>query len=796
MIKKRSPLAAVLLLPLTFSFAAGEDITYRRNTFSLSGFVTRSLPGAMFYSTFIENFAPDATFLIEESNGFSLIDRPRVYYEGDPYNQFNWYHEGFKINSALDDGAPGFLLPFSAASGFSLRGETPLARDAGFHFLSGARDRSFTGIRFSTAGSGLGDHVSWAGSFVNPHATTAKRDEVLYSERRRILSDYDLDVLTCFKGESSAVSLALTAFDMRRQFNDFNARDRTFTERGKGLLLNATYEQILTNGSLLLTGAFNGLTRNHALAELGRYPQETQAKDRQSYFAGLRLKQKLWSLDLSFLREKEDLTSPDPNYLKDLKDNDGEGMFPFEKMGSFTADTYRLNLNAIPMSAENGRGLGLELFSEAKLAVLNGTERAADFNPMSFDKTPELVILWSPGRPYQNTNLEFKAGALFSLNLGGPSSLNAKIVLQHSQARFQGGVNNLAFTAPGFDVGLLLFKNPEVLISYEQMPYELRENVNVFLESRRPSGIVYRWNDLNGDLGYQPGEEGSAFGMTGGGYHSAAADLKVPVKRRILAGLTAPLSKSFSLSLKALFKKIDHNFWVRFKEDYGFYEDVDSTNLFFYDTPDRDYVLSNDALSKKPYYAQFLIQINSRENKTWFFSFSLLAHIGMGRTALGNGAGANDIGVLSESQADPNALINAYGRVEGDRAYLGKLFFGFLVTKDLSLGVDLKYRDGTPFAFLQTVRLHDQRVFWYKTIKAENEAGVKGGPRKDFLSDVSVQLRYKFRLFQWQAEFDVSVFNLLDFGSELSEYVFSGGWRYANELQVPRSFRAGLALEF
>jgi len=796
MIKVRPVLAAGLLLALAVASASAEDITYRRNTFTLSGLITRALPGAEYYATFLENFAPDATFLIEESNGFSLVDPPRVYYEGDPVHQFNWYYEGFKINSALDDGAPGLLLPLAAVSGFSLRGETPLARDSGFHFLAGARDRSVTGLRLSAAGSGLGDYVSWAGTFVDPHASTRKRNALLYTERRRILSNYNLDFQTVIKGESSAVSLAVTAFDQRRRFNDFNAMNEGFTERGKGLLLGAAYEQTLSRGSLLVMAAFNGLSRDHAFAELGRYPQETQAKDRQSYFAGLRLNQAFWSLDLSYLREKEDLTSTDPNYLKDLKDNDGEGLFPFEKMGSFTADTYRFDIRAVPLSAEKGRGASLELFSEAKLAVLNGTERAAEANPLSFDKNPEWVILWSAGRPYQNTNLDIKAGALFSLALGERASLNAKLVLQHAQARFQEGANDVAFTVPGFDVGLLLFRNPEILISYEQMPYELRENVNAFLETRRPSGTIRRWNDANGDLRYQPGEEGLLFGATGGAYHSAAGDLRLPVKRRVLATLTTPLSKAFSLSLKALFKKVNDNFWVRFKDDYGFFETVDSANIFFYDTPDRAYVLANDAFSKKPFYAQFLIQVNSRENKTWFLSFSLVAHIGMGRTAFGNGPGANDIGILSESQADPNALVNAYGRVDGDRAYLGKLFFGFLLAKDLTLGVDLKYRDGTPFAFLQTVQLHDQRVIFYKTIKGENEAGVKGGPRKDFLSDVSVRIRYKFRISQAQAEVDLAVFNLLDFGSELSEYVFSGGWRYANELQLPRSFRVGLSFEF
>ena len=788
--------AAVLFLSLCPSLASAEDITYRGNIFSFSGVLTRFLPGASFYPSFLENYAPDATFLIEESNGFSLIDSPRVYYEGDPTNQFNWFYEGFKINSALNDGSPGVLLPFSAAPRFELRGETPMSRDQGFHFLSGSWDKSFSRIRFSTAGSGLGSYVPWASTFVDPHPTSAKRNAVLYEDRRKILSDYDLDYIYFLKGKSSSLSLALTAFDERRQFNDFNALDRTFRERGKDLLLSAAYEQKFQKGSLFLTAVYNGVSKNRDLAELGRYPQETRLKERQSVFAGLRLKQKLWSLDLSFLRENEDLTPAAPNFLKDRKDNDGEGMFPFEKSGSFTADIYRLNLTAALLSAEDGRQTGIDLFSEAKLSVLNGKEQAADFNPLSFDKAPELVILWSPGQPYRNTNLEFKAGALLSAQLGGLASFKAKFQLQYSQARFQDGLNDITFTAPGFDLGLVLFKNPEILLSYEQMPYELKENVNLFLESRRPWGTICRWNDLNGDLLYQAGEAGSVFGYTGGRFHSPATNLKIPIKRRFLAVLTANLSKAFSLSLKGLYKIIDDNYWVRFKEDYGFYEEVDSENLHFYSTPYRDYVLGNDTFSKKPYYTQFLLQLNSRENTTWFFSFSFLAHIGIGRTAFGNGAGANDIGILNESQADPNTLINAFGRVDGDRAFLAKIFFGFFLAKDLSLGVDLKYRDGTPFAFIKTLWLHDQRVFYYTTIKAENELGVKGGPRKDFLSDVSVQLRYEFKLFQWRAAADLSVFNLFDFGSELSEYVFSGGWRYANELQIPRSFRFGLAVEF
>jgi hypothetical protein len=43
---------------------------------------------------------------------------------------------------------------------------------------------------------------------------------------------------------------------------------------------------------------------------------------------------------------------------------------------------------------------------------------------------------------------------------------------------------------------------------------------------------------------------------------------------------------------------------------------------------------------------------------------------------------------------------------------------------------------------------------------------------------------------------ELSFFNLLDFGGELSENVFSDeSERLANELQLPRSLRLGIVLE-
>jgi hypothetical protein len=795
---KKTALVLIVLGLLGSGIARGDDGDIPENLFSFRfpEFLIHILPGASYYPTFFENYAPDATFLIEESNGFSLVDSPRVYYEGDSFVQFNWYYDGFKINSAIDDGAPGVRLPFSAASRYVLRGESPLARDYGFESYSPTGERSFSRARASAAMSGLGDYIPWANFLVNPHASNHERDDRLYSTRRRIVSNYDIDYVSYRKSEKSSLLFALTSLDMQRRFNDFNALDRTFDDSGRLTLVSTKYEAPFKDGSLDIVAVYNDLSRNHFLAELGRLPQETQRQTRQSYFAGIQFRRKNLALGLSYLREREHLTANLPNFLKDLEDKDGDGLFPFEKMGSFSSHVLRLDIDYHVFPPERTPRFSLDLYGTAKAAFLKGTENAFDFSPLSFSGRPELVVLWDRGQAYDNANLNFEAGALLRCRLLENVSLLAKVLVRESAARFASSANNLQFFAPGFDIGLQLFKKPAILLSYEEMPYELRENVNLFLERDRPGGTIRRWADANGDGIYQPGEEGSVVGYTGGPFHSTAAGLKIPLKKRILISLTTPLSKNFDFSLKGLVKKIERNLWVQFKEDYGFYETVAGTSYYFFDSPYRDYVLTNDPFSKKPFYAQILFQVTSREGLPWVFSFSFLAHIGMGRTAFGNGPAANDIGILSESEANPNALINGYGRVDGDRAFMSKIFFGYVMAKNLTLGVDIKYRDGTPFAFLDSFTLHDQRVTVYRTIRGENEAGRKGGPRRDYLTDVSFKLQVDFRIFRWDVRADLTVFNALDFGSELSEDIYSGGDRLANELQLPRGVRLGLTVLF
>lgn len=781
-------------------FPGDKDDVYKSGPgiFQLDPFLMENLPGTEFYPFFIENYVPDATLLIEENNGFSLMDNPRVYFEGNSYINFNWFYNGLNINSALNDGTPALLLPFSSVSAYRMQGESPRFRDSGLNFITRMPERNVSRATASTVFSDLGGY--WLTFMIQPDHPKTRADR-LYNERRKIDGNFFLDYMLGRASKSSQFILALNYFDIKRQFNDFNVFDQTYVEDGRLLTANTRFRKQLSGGYFEFFGLFNYLDRSNQLAELGSYPQETIEKKRSAFLAGATLKKKKLHLALSFQLEKEELTPFEPNFSKDLLDVDGDGVYPYgksgqDKLGDFSAATVNANLKLALTPAESR--FAVRAFADMRYSSISGDETHHDSNGIFFDNTPYQVVKWSGGQSYRNTNLSARAGVKLSASLSPAIALLAKLYLNHNALDFENGLNNISFSRPGFDIGLEFFRNKRsrLLLSFGRTPYDIRENVNFFLEQERPYGTIYHWNDNSGDNLYQPGEEAGVYGYTGGRYRYVDENLTAPVKERLMLHFSTPISKNYVLNIKALYKRIRDPFRVKFDREYGFYETREGQELYFFTQPFTDYYLSNGGYEKDPFYAQFHFNFKGGKPGKWFFSFSFMAHMGMGVTAFGNGPGSSDIGILDESQANPNSWINGFGRLDGDRGFVAKSYFGFYLAKKLFLGVSLKYRDGNPFAFFNTISLYGQRVIYYDTIKAEDEKGVKGGPREDYVADVSVKLNYRFKLLNRDAMISLTLFNILDFGAELSEYVFSGGSRDALELQIPRSVRLTFCWRF
>ncbi len=799
MSRTQKAISAVLLSVFLFFIQGFSQATafypLDLTTFIFNRFLIENLPGCYFPSAFLENFSPETTFLIEESNGFSFIDPPRVYFEGDSYLHFNWFINGHRNDSILESGAPAVLLPIFATENYQLRGESPLHQDYGLNITTRKPQKEEIRFSISNVWPNIKGYVPWATTFVNPHATSENRNNLLYSTRRKIISNTLFDFLWQKPFSDSFFTLSFTYFNLERCFNDFNFFNQIFKEKGNIFLAHSSYQRNLKQGFLSLDSILNILKKDKTGAELGRLPQETLAKERWSWFSSAHLKTNRSNFRTSFILEKNDSFPVTLNFSKDLKDNDGAELYPFDYWGDYLGLTSRLQLDTQLIS---GRALKGKLFFDLKYSSLKGNDNVHNFNPLSFSNEPYQVILWDKNTSFQNSNFQGKLGAIISLSPIPEVSFYSKFLVQYSRLDFASPSNNLNFLANGFDLGVLLFENRKtnLLLAIEYMPIEIKENVNLFLEQNRPGGIIHVWNDLNTDGLYSPGEEGSVFGYTGGPFHYRDNALKIPFKKRFLINFTTPLSKNFNFNLKGIFKEISHNFWIKHQDEYGFYEQWGGKNLYFYDYPFKDFTLSNQDFDENPFYAQLLLNISGQEEEKWFFSFSFMAHMGMGYTSFGNGPSSNDIGILNESQANPNTWINGFGRVDGDRAFVGKLYFGFFPVKNLFLAVSLKYRDGNPFAFFDSCYDYGQLVFTYKTIQAEDERGIKGGPREDYLSDISLKVSYTFNVNRSRIKIFFSLFNLMDFGSELSEYVFSGGWRWANELQIPRSLRAGAEIYF
>ena len=784
----------IILLLLLYSALSAQEAG-DNSEFVIADFMLERLPGGYFYPNFFENLAPDATFLIEENNGFAQLDFPKVYFEGDSFTQFNWFFAGFPINSALDDGAPAFQLPFLAIGSMALQSENPQHRDYGFHFNPRSPTVTRSRIMVSTVFPNMGGYTALGKLAIGNHASL--RADNLYSGRRQISGNEALDYSWEKKSPLSSFLLALSYFNLERRFNDFNVRDAQFAENGSLLQFLSRWQRAYARGTLDFSLAINANRRDRLFAEEGRYPQETYALDKKTWFAGLSWQGRPFNLKFSWQLEWERRTPGTIDAGKDLQDIDGQGFFPFEKWGEFRATTLALALDQKYSFSLLGKKTEVEPYLNLTAVFLAAAEQTGSNNALYFAGQPYQVIQWQGGGEYRNQRYLGASGALLAIKMAEKITLNARLFFQYQGLVFGTARNNCYFFQPGGDLGITWSagQKSSISLSYGILPYELRANVSDFLEDQRPGAAIYYWQDDNGDGRFQDQEKGAVFGQSGGASHFLSPNLRIPRRERILLQLTTRLWTNFNLHIKGLYKKIRQPLWAYFADAYGHYEDISGQDYYFFDRQFSAFKLDNAAFAKDPFYAQFLIQLQGQKPGRWFFTFSFLAHMGMGYTAFGNGPTANDIGVISESQAFPNSWINGFGRVDGDRAFVGKIFFGYYLSRRLFLSASIKYRDGNPFAFFNAFKKNDQWIITYQTIKAEDEYGKKGGPREDCIWDFNFKLSHEISLFGKKGRLELAVFNLLDFGLELSENVFSGGIRLANELQLPRSLRLGVVFE-
>ena len=324
---------------------------------------------------------------------------------------------------------------------------------------------------------------------------------------------------------------------------------------------------------------------------------------------------------------------------------------------------------------------------------------------------------------------------------------------------------------------------------------------------------------------------------TGGRYHHWQGYMRQPSYVVLDLPLKFTLGRHEISMLQSM--RMYYDLWMtqydQAPEAYGYYQQHTTTvtdkgqswtvtNPIYLERPgEKHYVvgyenkdlLGGNFFTNKPLYLSSVVKY-AYNGKKVFFSLSWQSYLMSGLSALGNGVQSNNIGILSESTANPNTYLNekntdgayrASGRVDQDRSFIARIQLGYNITPNWGIHLNAKFKDGTPITNFRTLAHTDERgntqlAVWNADTKGINLSAYHFGKRKDAFFNIDLRLRYRGHIRQVPLEAEAMCYNIYDFGTELFEFNFDedmGRARRAMVLNIPRGMmftvRVGLAKE-
>jgi len=355
----------------------------------------------------------------------------------------------------------------------------------------------------------------------------------------------------------------------------------------------------------------------------------------------------------------------------------------------------------------------------------------------------------------------------------------------------------------------------ELNLSKSRVPFNM-DDIR-YLSNDYLNADIYYWKDSNNDQKYQANEKSTYFSSTGGKYHNAVNNLKQPS----YFVLDIPFYFRFGhheFSVLNMYRKYYNNWTTRFDkpaDQYGYFQTVGDKQIFFLNAGTVNYIVdyypeiymkSNNAfnfLTNSPFYVSSTMKYQYSSPK-FLFSFSWCSYMMTGISTLGNGPLHNNLGVYSETSANPNINYKLVGRLDQERAFVARLLISYKLTKNLSFALNGKFKDGQPFTTFITALATDandnhQLAMWNDRTKGINPFDEDFGSRKDAFFNIDFRTSINGKILHHAFEIQLMVYNLIDFGTELAEYTFEPDMsvgRRALELNIPRGLMGTFKVYF
>ena len=351
-------------------------------------------------------------------------------------------------------------------------------------------------------------------------------------------------------------------------------------------------------------------------------------------------------------------------------------------------------------------------------------------------------------------------------------------------------------------------------LGYGSYRHRLPLDYLAFGDPSAHSGLVYRWNDRNGDGQLQAPEMGTLLAVAGpgarpGNVSGIDPNLRAPRTSEFTVGFQARLGQHWRARLfgveryvRRLVAPVDagvtladyipRDVWDRGND---FHNPVDDRYLRVYDRRPSSFGRDAALLTNAPDHdgnnvaADFVLE--RLFDGRWYMLFGFSAQRSDGYAGNpGFLVTENDTGVQGALFEDPNALSYARGRLFFERGYICKWSGGFVTANDIHFGTIARYQDGQHFARLVIVPDLNQGP-------EAIQAYTRGHSRFTFTFTLDARVEKGFRAGWGRVALVAETFNLLNNLIQVEEDpAVTREFRATTAVQPPRVFRLGVRVDF
>ena len=500
----------------------------------------------------------------------------------------------------------------------------------------------------------------------------------------------------------------------------------------------------------------------------------------------------------------------DLQFRRNIIDQDGESLEPWMADGTTQELTWFVDYER-PLVKK-----WLRLKAEGYNSMLHFSPTTRQFSNEVYLQHM-LAATPTPLYRYDWTSSAFASGLLENrVGMEARHSFKSKLTLS----------GTLAFTLDGMVLRdrTKITPNAQARFSFDYRPakwFQLGLTVAHDRVSYNIEDIRYMSRDYMNANVYFSGTS-TLFTTTGGRYHRYAKHLAQPAHMTFDLPIRFHFGRRHEIALLQTFKKFYHTWMTQFEGGAAANGFTDANDYYFLTPGEHNYVVGYTPTSmmgggffnNTPYYMSQTARYTYTGRKV-VFSLSWQSMMGVGLSALGNGPAANNIGVLSESTANPNTQntignpngkYKGVGRLDQDKAYVARIYLAYNVCKWFQFGFNLRWTDGQPFVFFNTATNTDAAGNTQMAMRPHPSRGINPtngnfGCRESALFDIDLHARFQWEVKGHPMSLAVMCYNIYDFGNVYNEMCFPEGAAGPNNrghnmtLTIPRGIIGTLKIE-